>query len=120
MYQHVIRLPRLMTPGSRVQPNRIKDLMGVLVNKHVGFSENLKREYTSCFNPRNTSYKCPILDFFRHFRTKNSARFKNTQNGQETAWVGAKCQIMLGKFVGSEKKVVVPKLQKVEVFGQLQ
>ena len=41
-----------------------------------------------------------------------------TQNGQETAWVGAECHIMLGKIVGSEKKVVVPKLQKVEVFGQ--
>ena len=69
-------------------------------------------------NPRNDSYKCPISDFFGHFRTKNSARSKNTQNGQETAWVGAECQIMLGKIVGSEKKVVVPKLQKVEVFGQ--
>jgi len=43
---------------------------------------------------------------------------KNTQNVQETAWVGAECQIMLGKIVGSEKKVVVPKLQKPEVFGQ--
>ena len=52
------------------------------------------------------------------FRQKKSARSKNTQNGQETAWVGAECQIMLGKIVGSEKKVVVPKLQKVEVFGQ--
>ena len=49
----------------------------------------------------------------------NSARSQNTQNGQETAWVGAECQIMLGKIVGSEKKVVVSKLiQKVEVFGQ--
>ena len=47
------------------------------------------------------------------FWTKNSATSKSTQNGQETPWVGAECQIMLGKFAGSE-----PKLQKVEVFGQ--
>ena len=53
-----------------------------------------------------------------NFQTKKSARSKNTQNGQETAWVGVECQIMLGKIVGSEKKVVVPKLQKVEAFGQ--
>ena len=43
---------------------------------------------------------------------------ENIQNGQEIAWVGAECQIMLGKIVGSEKKVVVPKLEKAEVFGQ--
>ena len=55
---------------------------------------------------------------FGLFWTKNSAWSKNTQNGQETALVGAECEIMLGKIVGSEKKVVVPKLQKVEVFGQ--
>ena len=69
-------------------------------------------------NPRNTSDKCPISDVFGHFRTKNSARCQSTQNSQETAWIGAECQNMLGKIVGSEKKVVVPKLQKVEVFGQ--
>ena len=69
-------------------------------------------------NPRNASYKCPIWDFLDIFGQNNSARSKNTQNYQETAWVGAECQIMLGKIVGSEKKVVVPKLQKVEVFGQ--
>ena len=69
-------------------------------------------------DPRNTSDKCPISDVFGHFRTKNSARCQSTQNSQETAWIGAECQNMLGKIVGSEKKVVVPKLQKVEVFGQ--
>ena len=43
---------------------------------------------------------------------------KTLKMDKKMVWMGAECQIMPGKIVRSEKYLLQPKLQKVEIFSQ--